>query len=293
MYKDDYPTYSEYQSVLELMHLGEDSWDEHNNIKIEVDKPLMEFLFKIIDKYKKSKKYKTMEKSMKYYLNDTEILKSTRTTIDKNGIDVPNDRLSNAKLNHPLVNKVVNQKVSFLLSKPFTIQTLTEKDNDEFTTLEDMLKIENYLVQEDDKGMEFNKIISKDYFDKKFMQKLKNTGRDAVINGLSWIYVHYNSKGELVFDRIPATNVIPFYRDNDMQELEALCYFYDNIIYEQGADGKLIEKNVTKVKFFNELGIWNYEIEGLDIYRDPLKDMVVSSHYTNKIITTQGNSKKT
>ena len=280
MSKTDYPVYSEYLSIKNLIEYVDTKEDElgSGNVRIVNDKPQMDFLKELINIYRKSDKVETMEKSMRYYKNDTDILNAKRYFIGADGSLVEDTSLSNATLNHPIIFKTVNQKVSFLLSKPFSIQSVDE-EHSEILTLEDIKDLKENKDIEDSKGVKFSKLLSKHYFDKHFIQKLKNIGRDAVINGVSWVYVHYNKNQKLVFDRIPATNVIPFYKDNDMQELQAVCYFYDQVIYTTDTIGNLVKKTQTKVEFFDDKGIWHYVIDGDNITHDGLREYVVSPHF--------------
>lgn len=70
-----------------------------------------------------------------------------------------------------------------------------------------------------------------EYVDRKFMKKLKNVGRDSIVNGIAWMQVYYDAKGQLNFKRIPSEEVIPFWADADHTELEAVIRYYTIIQY--------------------------------------------------------------
>ena len=129
MSKTDYPVYSEYLSIKNLIEYGDTKEDElgSGTVRIVNDKPQMDFLKELINIYRKSDKVKTMEKSMRYYKNDTDILNAKRYFIGADGSLVEDTSLSNATLNHPIIFKTVNQKVSFLLSKTFSVQSVDEE----------------------------------------------------------------------------------------------------------------------------------------------------------------------
>ena len=272
-----YPSYSEYLSVLEIMK-GNMIQDDEGNIIIENDRPQMTFLKQIIEEYEASEKYKNMVKSFEYYENKTEILNAERYYIDESGTQHVDTKLSNAKLNHPIVTKVVNQKVNFLLSKTFAIQSLDDKAQ-EFKTIDDIMNDDIIDERQNDRGMEFSKLLMKHYFHKKFIQKLKNVGRDSNIMGVSWIHVRYDEKGDLAFDRISALNSIPFYKDNDKTNLVAFCHFYPQVIYAEDSKGNLIKKKQKKIEFYNEFGIWHYILEDGVISHDPTRNLV-STHFS-------------
>ena len=70
---------------------------------------------------------------------------------------VLDDTVTNTKLRHAFYRKLVNQKVNYLLSKPFTIKC---------------------------RNKEFEQLL-KTYFDKKFLRQLQNTVRKTVVTGIS------------------------------------------------------------------------------------------------------------
>lgn len=287
-----YPTISELDSVRRLMvsGVGEDSKSlTEGNIALELDDaPQKEFLKTIVSRYRNSNKVKNMELSMDYYRNRTEILNSERKFVSASGDWATTDKLSNAKLNHPIISKVVNQKVSFLLSKPFSIQSISDDEIGQLK-IADIKDESKLFATTDESGLEFARTLYKGYFNKDFMQKLKNVGRDAVINGVSWLHPHYDDNNKLVFDRIPASNVIPFYRDNDMRQLDAVCYFFDEVVYSQ-EKGTLKEASRTTIQFFTMDGVYYYVIEDDKIKDDPLRRVVYDSHYTLSVQDKDSNT---
>lgn len=66
-----------------------------------------------IKEFKSSEQYKIMVEAEQYYRNRSDVQRKTN--------DVANR--SNCKIEHPILKKLVDQKVNYLLSKPWTVDT--------------------------------------------------------------------------------------------------------------------------------------------------------------------------
>lgn len=251
-------THMAYDTITKFQELRNSNEAQITDLE-EVGKPMAKFVFKIIDKFEKSSHRAKMLESERYYLNqDLEIDSKQRYYYDEKGMPQVDDKLSNIKLKHPLLKKIVNQKTNYLLAKSFTVQAdnLTNyyDNNSQPTPAEKQGEVLN--VAQDD-GNKFIRILKDEYFDKEFKLKLKNLGRESIIKGISWIYVHYDNKRGLAFDRIPAEQVIPFYTDTEKQELGAVIRFYDTIKYIKSQEnGDFVEIKVRKAEYITK----NYSI---------------------------------
>jgi SPP1 family phage portal protein len=173
-----------------------------------------------------------------YYKNkNTEMTDRKIYYIDRKGNKKEATNLSNTKLRHPFMKKLVNQKVNYLLSKPFSVKC----EDENFTA--DLMK----------------------YLDDDFMMMIKNVGKHAIIKALSWVQVYYNENGELKFKRIPTEEVLPFWKDADHTDLEALMRFYDVVEYDE--DGNT--KTVTHVEYYTIKGVWYYILGDSGLKPDP------------------------
>ena len=199
----------------------------------ELGEPQKDFIYANIHEFKDSPLYKDMQKAQDYYEGKHDILEKKRYYIDRKGVKREDTNLSNSKLIHPYFTKLVNQKVNYLLSKEFTLQ----------------------VDEEDTQAVAFRDACT-DYFDKKFMRKLKSVGRQAVINGISWVQVYYDEQGKLSFKRIPSREVIPFWHDAEHTQLDAILRFYTIIEYKPNSE----KEEVTKVEYYTLEGTWYYEI---------------------------------
>lgn len=199
----------------------------------ELGEPQNDFIMASLTEFQQSQLYKDMQKAEEYYKGTHDILEKKRYYIDRNGVQREEDKLANNKLIHPYFTKLVNQKVSYLLGKEFTLQ----------------------VDEKDAQAVKFRDECSR-YFDKKFMRKLKSVGRHAIINGISWVQVYYNEQGKLSFKRIPSREVIPFWHDAEHTELDAILRFYSIIEYKANAQ----KEEVLKVEYYTTEGVWYYEV---------------------------------
>ena len=146
-----------------------------------------------IREFKASDQYKVMVEAEQYYRN--------RSAVQKKTVDVANR--SNARIERPILKKLVDQKANYLLAKPWTVDTESE----------------TY-------GAALNEV-----FDQTFRRKIKSLGKGAVKSGIAWIQPYFDDDGRLAFMRVPSTEVVPLWRDSERTKLDAFIRFYDQIIY--------------------------------------------------------------
>lgn len=190
-------------------------------------KPQEEFLIECIKEYRDSEVYKTMEIGKNYFFNKNDIIHRERFYIDRKGEPVKTELLSNNKLAHPFMRKLVNQKVNYLLSKDFTI-----RGN------------EQYVQQ------------MNEYFNDRFRLTLVNTGKECIRCGIAWVQVYYNKEGELKFKHIPSNEIIPFWHDSEHTELDAIIRIYEQEEYQVDK----IEKRIYEIiEYYTPEGLWKYK----------------------------------
>jgi len=209
--------------------------------------PQEEFLYSCINEYMKDPKREMMLTAQNYFQNDNDIIHRERYYIDRKGIKQKAENLSNNKLAHPYMKKFVNQKINYLLAKPFTVQC------------------------EDEQLLE----VVKKALGKKFKKMLKNVGKHAIIDGISWVQVYYDLSGKLGFKRLPADEIIPFWADADHTVLEGLIRFYTITQYLPKGE----TKQITKVEYYTLEGVWYYIMEDDGLVPDPDKGEEVYGHF--------------
>lgn len=209
----------------------------------------IDFIQFVIQNYEKNDNpaFVQLNKGWSYYKSKNEIEKKKRlvTGIDAEGnpYDKESCVLSNTKLTHNFYRKLVNQKVSYVLGRPFTINQTINTDENKINSLSKA--VHPYLT------------------DTLFCE-IQTAAADAIIGGLGFIYSYYDIDNKLRFDRIDPKQVIPIWKDGKHKVLDAIIhkylrYEYSNSImteikcvdyytksgrtkYEYNLQGKLIEK---------------------------------------------------
>lgn len=189
--------------------------------------PQEQFLVECIKEYRDSEVFRTMEIGKNYFFNKNDIIHRERFYIDRKGEPVKTELLSNTKLAHPFMRKLVNQKVNYLLSRDFTIRGS-----------------EQYIQQ------------LNNYFDDKFRLTLVNTGKESVRCGVAWMQVYYNKDGELKFKHIPSNEIIPFWHDSEHTELDAVIRVYE---IEEYAVDKIEKRIYEMIEYYTPEGLWKYK----------------------------------
>lgn len=202
-----------------------------------IGKPEQQFLYSNITDWEQGKKRKLMLDAQRYYRNDNDIVGRKRYYIDRKGNRQELKNLSNSKLAHPFMRKLTNQKVNYLLSRDFSVVCGNETFADELNN----------------------------YFDKSFRRMLKTVGRDAVVNGIAWLQVYYDKKGQLKFKRIPPEEIIPFWADAEHTELDGILRVYKITKFLKSG----YKQHIQKVEYHTLSGVWYYEMGDKGLIPDP------------------------
>lgn len=197
-----------------------------------------EFLQTIVSEFKNSKERQYMDVAQKYYENEPDILDAKRTVIGRDNytnepVPVEARLLANNRLSHNFLKKLTRQKIGYMLSKPFIMETVKENDT----------MAQEFFVQA-------HKILGKDFY-----RMIKNVGRDSIVKGIAWVMVYYDPQGNLKFKRCAPEEVIPFWADSDHTELEAVVRNY--VVEEYNGKDK---KKIEHVDFYNNQGVFQYVV---------------------------------
>lgn len=223
-------------------------------------KPELDFLYYNIHDWLQSDKREYMLTAQSYYNNDNDIVDRKRYYIDRKGVKQEAENLSNSKLAHPFMRRLVNQKVNYLLAKEFTVH-----------------------AQESDLGTK----LSEKYFNKRFRSFIKNVGREAIVNGIAWVQVYYDDRGELCFKRIPSEEIIPFWEDSEHTVLSAVIRVYTITQYNSNGN----KKEVKKVEYHTLNGVWYYILGDRGLKPDPDMGENLKGHFTvsQEQVDSEGN----
>lgn len=194
-----------------------------------------EFLEVELAKWRHSKHREEALCGEAYYNGDHDILRRKRQVIGEDGklkdvYNLPNNRLIDNQY-----QKMVNQKVNYMLSKPITYESGNKDYDEQLKTI----------------------------FDANFQRRLKACGIDGYCGGGSWLYVYIGGDGKLKFQRFPSYEVLPFWKDSEHEELDCAVRLYAVEVYE-GTTPKIVEK----VEVFHANGLERYTLEGSTLTPD-------------------------
>lgn len=223
------------------MNLGYNFGTRDINKKIESfgnQASFIKFLEREIDDFLKSSLRENMMLGERYYIGKHDILNRKRTVLGKDGIQVEIENLPNNKIVDNQYARVVDQKNSYLLSRPITFRS------------------------EDKQFLEKIKNI----FSKTFFRTIKNIGEDAINCGIAWLYIYIDEEGKLKFKRFSPYEVLPIWSDEEHTKLDYLLRIYE--IEEYNAMSK---KSITQVELYKKDGIEYYILENKKLVKDMSK----------------------
>lgn len=189
----------------------------------------LEFLERQIKDFKVSVKRMEMLKGEAYYDNNHDILQRKRTVIGEDGQLKEVENLPNNKQIDNQYAKLVDQKVNYLLGKPFTV----ESDNEVYAEL------------------------LKGIFNMRFHRLLKNTGENSLNCGIGWIHPYYDDMEQLQFRKFESYEILPLWKDAEHTILDMAIRIYT----VEGYEGKQ-EVTIEKVEVYTTKGVFRY------VYKD-------------------------
>ncbi len=193
-----------------------------------IDKNLetnIKYLEYIITQFINSQKRYEMLTGERYYRGIHDILFRKREIIGEGGRLQEVENLPNNKRIDNQYEKLVDQKINYLLGKPITFYT----ENKEY---------QKYLSQ---------------IFNSNFFRIIKILGEDSINNGIAWLYPHYDNNGDFLFRVFEPTEILPIWRD----EAHTILEFVIRIFIVQEWTGNSLE-DVEKVEVYGLNGIEKY-----------------------------------
>ncbi len=157
-----------------------------------------EFFEREIAQWKGSVMRRAMVDGERYFRGDHDILKCERYVIGESGKLKKVDNLPNNKIIDNQYQRLVNQKVNYLLGREFVLKS----ENQEYESL-----MKNCLGGD-------------------FQRTLKCVMRDAVNMGIAWLYVYSDEEARLKFKKIPAYEIIPYWKDSEHTVLDRAVRIY-------------------------------------------------------------------
>ncbi|WP_162266589.1 phage portal protein, partial [Clostridium botulinum] len=181
----------------------------------------------MITEFNMSQKRKLMIIGSKYYEVENDIFKRKLTKV-VDGETIEETYKANNKLAHAKYKNIVDEKVAYLLSRPYSLNC-------------------------DDKQY-IEKI--KDSLGKHFQYKLSGLGYEASNKGISWLQPYINEQGKFSTMIIPSEQCIPIWKDNSHMELSGMIRVYE-ITYWVGST----KKTDTNVEVWSEDGVVYYTLD--------------------------------
>ena len=112
---------------MDFLRLGKPTAAKKISLVENDGKPNTVFLGNIVSEWQNDPKRGKMLAAQDYFLgHNTKIAEKTRQVVGENGALIQCSRLENTLLEHSFLHKLTNQKVSYLLSKDFSIHSLME-----------------------------------------------------------------------------------------------------------------------------------------------------------------------
>jgi len=145
-----------------------------------------------------SEKRREMLLGERYYQGKHDILERRKTVVGPGGKAEECRHLANSRVVDNQYARVVDQKVSYLLGRPLTIET---------------------------ERREFSEALG-ELFGPDFQRKLRLVGEDALNCGVGWLHPYYDRQGCLRFRRIAPWELRPFWADDARSELEGAIRVY-------------------------------------------------------------------
>lgn len=204
---------------------------------------LSKFIAIQIQEFKQSEQYKEMLEGSRYYKNDGDIKNKKRIYIDEDGCEQVSPHAKNYKLKHSILHKLTNQKTGYLVREKPTIKQVVEKN------------------QKEDE--EYKKIV-KDIFNNKMHKRIKHTVTEVIKRGISWWQVYIDANGEFKTRLRYGTRIIPLWKDEEHEELDALIMFYDIEVYNDENN----KETKTKVEYYDEDGVRYYIFDANNLIED-------------------------
>lgn len=190
--------------------------------------PLERIISEEIKEYQSSEAYRTMAAAESAYRNRTGIQEKTNRYRER----------TNSKIEHPLLKKLVDQKINYALSRPFSISAKNQAYSDALTEI----------------------------FDNTMRRKFKSFARGAPKLGVGYMIPWIDDRGELQWMVESALRIKPLWTDTEETDVGGFIRFYDQIVYV-GATKKILRR----AELWSANGIQHFVAEDGGDYRPDLE----------------------
>lgn len=200
---------------------------------------LQEIIGTEIEAFTQSAAYKTAEDGEQYLRNRSAVQ-------DK---QVKFSGRSNCKDEHPILRKLIEQKVNYLLSRPFSVEC------------------ENKTYAEQLSGL----------FDSGFRRQLKVFGRSAPKYGIGFMQPYIDQRGALKVHVYPFTAIKPLWLDDEHTELGGFIHFFQQTVYVVKE-----KRTITRAELWSAKGVQHFLKEQSGRWEvDPQRPKIQPHFYIN------------
>lgn len=201
----------------------------------------LEFLEKEINSFLISNERRKMILGEEYYKGNHDILKRQRIAIGKDGENEIIKNLPNNKIIDNQYARLVDQKNSYLLSKPLTFYSENK----------------NFLKR------------TRNILGKNFFRIIKNIGEDSINCGLAWLYIYINENGKFDFKRFKPYEILPFWEDDEQTKINMLIRIYEIEKYVKNDI-----KTLHQVELYTKDGIQYYIFDNNKLHIDSEREFL-------------------
>lgn len=184
----------------------------------------------LINEFIDSSRYSWMKIGSRYYRVDNDIMKPLTK-------EQREDYKSHNQLAHAKYKSMVDEKVSYLLSKPYTLGHPNKKY---LETIKAILENLRYTVFK--------------------------LGYESSNKGIGWLQVYLDEKGEFKTMIIPSEQCIPVWRDSNHDYLDHMIRAYTEIVWQGN-----VRVPVTSVEVWSANGVKYYRLVNDMLVPDPRK----------------------
>lgn len=188
------------------------------------------------DAWLRSPRREEMLAGQRYYGGHNDILDRHRTAIGKGGVPERVRNMADNHLSHGFLTELVDQKIQYLLGKPYTLRSADGRSARE----------------------------AAEALGEGFPRMLMRLARDAVNKGIGWLYVERDAEGCIRPRRMEPEEMIPLWADRDHTRLAGMIRCRKEETWE-GPVRRIREK----AEFWTEKGVEYFQRENGRMVPDP------------------------
>lgn len=176
------------------------------NEKIKANAPMSEreIIQAEVNEWLASEKLRRMHKGYQYYAAKNDILFTPRQIIGEDGQLVKASNIADNRIAHAFLHELCDQKVSYLLGKPLSINSDDKRYTEQVDEMLETLQ---------------------------FQDTLRSAVKDSIIAGIGWLHFYIDANQKFCVKRMNPTEIIPLWKDEEHTELDRIIRVYRVVAY--------------------------------------------------------------